>query len=52
MLRSEIDGTIDAARELAAERGFPLPEFAAWSRSEWLDQVDRLGPTLARSAGM
>lgn len=51
MLRSEIDGAIDAAREFAADRGFPLPEFAAWSRSEWLGQVDRLGPTLARGLG-
>jgi D-lyxose ketol-isomerase len=51
MLRSAIDGTIDAARSFAAQSGFALPEFAAWSRDEWLGQVDRPGPTLSRGLG-
>jgi D-lyxose ketol-isomerase len=51
VLRSYIDGSIDSAREFAAGAGFALPEFANWSRDEWLGQVDRLGPTLARGLG-
>lgn len=51
MLRSEIDAAIDSARLLAAEAVFPLPEFAGWSRDEWLNRVDRLGPTLSRGLG-
>ena len=51
MLRSAIDGAIDAARSFAAGSNFALPEFAAWSRDEWLPQVDRLGPTLSRGLG-
>jgi D-lyxose ketol-isomerase len=51
VLRSEIDAAIDSARALAAEAVFPLPSFASWSRDEWLDQVDRLQPTLARGLG-
>jgi D-lyxose ketol-isomerase len=51
MLRSAIDGAIDAARSFAARSNFALPEFAAWSRDEWLGQVDRLGPTLSRGLG-
>ena len=51
MLRSAIDHAIDAAREFAAEAVFPLPEFAGWSRDEWLSRVDRLGPTLSRGLG-
>jgi hypothetical protein len=51
MLRSEIDNTIDAARAFAAEAVFPLPEFASWSRAEWLDGLYRLRPTLERGLG-
>jgi D-lyxose ketol-isomerase len=51
MLRSEIDTAIDAARAFARGAVFPLPEFAGWSREEWLGRVDRLGPTLARGLG-
>jgi D-lyxose ketol-isomerase len=51
MLRSAIDGAIDATRAFAAQSNFALPDFAAWSRDEWLGQVDRLGPTLARGLG-
>jgi D-lyxose ketol-isomerase len=51
MLRSEIDAAIDTARSFAAEAVFPLPEFAGWSRDEWLARADRLGPTLARGLG-
>lgn len=51
MLRSEIDAAIDSARSLAAGAVFPLPEFAGWSRDEWLGRVDRLGPTIARGLG-
>ena len=51
MLRSAIDAAIDAARSFAAGAVFPLPEFAGWSREEWLGQVDRLGPTISRGLG-
>ena len=51
MLRSAIDKAIDEAREFAAGAVFPLPEFAGWSRDQWLAQVDRLRPTLARGLG-
>jgi D-lyxose ketol-isomerase len=51
MLRSAIDAAIDGARSFASQSNFWLPEFAAWSRDEWLGQVDRLGPTLSRGLG-
>ena len=51
MLRSNIDAAIDSARSLAAGATLPLPDFAGWSRDEWLGQVDRLGPTLSRGLG-
>jgi D-lyxose ketol-isomerase len=51
MLRSEVDNAIDAARTFAAKAAFPLPEFAGWSRDEWLGQVLRLRPTLSRGLG-
>jgi D-lyxose ketol-isomerase len=51
VLRSSIDAAIDSARSLAAGATFPLPDFAGWSRHEWLGQVDRLGPTLTRGLG-
>jgi D-lyxose ketol-isomerase len=51
MLRSEIDAAIDSARTFAASAVFPLPQFAGWSRDEWLDRVDDLRPTLARGLG-
>jgi D-lyxose ketol-isomerase len=51
MLRSEIDNAIDSARSFAAGAVFPLPEFAGWSRDEWLSRADRLGRTLSRGLG-
>ncbi|TDD70089.1 D-lyxose/D-mannose family sugar isomerase [Jiangella aurantiaca] len=36
MRRSQIDGAIDGARELAAAAGMPLPGFAGWTRADWL----------------
>ena len=51
MLRSAIDDAIDAARSFAARSNFWLPDFAAWSRDEWVGQVARLGPTLSRGLG-
>jgi D-lyxose ketol-isomerase len=51
MLRSEIDAAIDSARAFADAAVFPLPEFAGWSRDEWLGRVDRLGPTISRGLG-
>ena len=51
MLRSNIDSAIDSARAFSATAGFALPEFAGWSRDEWLGQVERLRPTLTRGLG-
>jgi D-lyxose ketol-isomerase len=51
VLRSTIDSVIDGARQLASERLFPLPEFAAWSRDEWLRDAERLRPTMSRGIG-
>jgi D-lyxose ketol-isomerase len=51
MLRSDIDAAIDSARAVAAAAVFPLPDFAGWSREEWLGRADELRPTLARGLG-
>jgi D-lyxose ketol-isomerase len=51
MLRSTIDGVIDAARAFAAERQCALPVFAGWSREHWQGNVETLRPTIERGLG-
>ncbi len=51
MKRSEIDGAIDRARDLAAAHRFALPPFATWGRAEWLRRLDEMAPTLRRGIG-
>jgi D-lyxose ketol-isomerase len=51
MLRSTIDDVIDAARVFAAERQFPLPVFAGWSREHWQQNVETLHATMERGLG-
>lgn len=51
MLRSQLDSVIDAARQFASDRQFPLPAFAAWSREDWLRDLETLRPTMSRGIG-
>jgi D-lyxose ketol-isomerase len=51
MLRSTIDGVIDAARAFAADRQCALPVFAGWSREHWQGNIGTLRPTIERGLG-
>jgi D-lyxose ketol-isomerase len=51
MKRSTIDAAIDRCRDLCAEWGYRLPEWAAWPRQAWLDDVDKLRETMRRGIG-